>query len=228
MPSASSPVRSKQGPAASRVSTGGGHGKGKGVGHAQLHTRLTIEAHGTLLDMWKALVHLKNTEPDLISMVEWFTFKGGFNTMRPPQMISLNAFDDGDPVKSATKNWVYSDTQSKTLRGVLVMRAKTVHGHIYILEIERRIRHTTDAHGQPKATEESFKGLVTAINDEEQFKQWLPSILSQLRGVKGVVQKLLDDCPDPSSVFNHTSTQNDTLPLEATVRNAIRKVSAER
>lgn len=228
MPSASSPVRSEPGPDASRVSTGDGYGKGKGVGHAQLHTRLTIEAHGTLRGMWDALVHLKNTEPDLISMVEWFTFKDGFSAMGPPRMISLNAFEDDDPINNTIKNWVYSDTQSKTLRGVLVMRAKTVHGHIYILEIERRIRHTADAHGQPKATEESFKGLVTAISDEVQFKQWLPGFLSQLRGVKGIVQKLLDDCPDRSSVFNHTSTEKDTLPLETTVRNAIRKVSAER
>lgn len=69
-------------------------------------------------------------------------------------------------------------------------------------------------------------GMVFVLDDREQFEQWLQIVLSQVRHVKGIVQKLIDNCECPGMVggFKHSTTKADEVPCEASLINALSKV----
>jgi hypothetical protein len=208
---------------ASEFSSGEIHGSGKGVGYASIHARPIMESHGALRDMWNALLFLQKKYPDLIQFVDWFTFEDGFNSSGDPQLIWLQPFDEQNDVVGEIRNWLYLNPASQEPRGVLVARITVDSIPIYILEIQRRPRKKKDQVGNPKDSEESFKGLVFLLDDQNQLEVWLRKVLSEIRYVKGVMQKLAGTCPGKAATFNHAPASTEQVACEAAVLNALQK-----
>lgn len=206
-------------------SSGEPYGAGKGVGHARIHARQIMESHGALRDMWNAMQFLKKKHPELIQSIEWFTFDDGFRTDEEPCLIGLNPFNEESEVQIASdiRSWPYYDIASKVPRGVLLMRVVAGGKTVHFLEIQRRsIKKKTES--GILNSEESFRGFAFVLNDQSQFDVWLHRLLSDIRHVKGVVQRLVGVCPGKAAVFNHTKARSGQVLCEAAVMNALEKI----
>lgn len=212
-------------------STGEPHGDDKGVGYASIHARPVMESQGTLRDMWNALLYYKDKLPQSITSVEWFTFEDGYKYSKEPKVIGVPEFTDQELVDqwlaltTAIKNWPYMDSTTRTeLRGVLVARLKIHNEYVHILEIQRRPRKKKDAKGQVTDSEESFKGFIFKMKNQDNVEEYLRDFLSDVRHVKGIVQHLVSSCPESAATFNHSVANDDRFPCESAVSNALAKM----
>jgi len=218
----------KKGREASSFSSGEAHGRGQGVGYASIHAPAVMESQGTLRDMWNAMQFLAKKRSDLIQSVEWFTFNVGYSQAAEPHLIGLHPFGDDADVNGKIRNWPYMDGPAEAnARGILVARLKTPGKTIHILEIQRRTTVKTDDQGNTAETEESYKGLAFVAENKADVEEWLIRILSEVRYVCGVVDKLAGSCPGISATFNHRATAKDEVPCETTVMNALKKVGVD-
>ena len=209
-------------------STGEPYGSGKGVGQASIHAPITLESQGFLRDMWNALLYLKSAYPTAIHSVSWFTFEDGFSTSPDPRLISLEPFGTDDEVETSVANWVYMDTQTKVLRGVLVIKVHVLDQALYLMELQRR-QPKPRADGSDEASKPpSYKGLVFTLSHQGSFEHWLRQVLSNVRHVEGVVQKLVRHCPGFADTFKHPKAKNENVPCEASVLNAFSKIGVTR
>ena len=170
-------------------STGEPYGSGKGVGQASIHAPITLESQGFLRDMWNALLYLKSAYPTAIHSVSWFTFEDGFSTSPDPRLISLEPFGTDDEVKTSVANWVYMDTQTKVLRGVLVIKVHVLGQALYLMELQRRPPKPRNGGREEGSKPPSYKGLVFTLDHQNSFEDWLRQVLSNVRHAEGVVQK---------------------------------------
>ncbi|EHE6926403.1 hypothetical protein KY019_002687 [Vibrio cholerae] len=212
-------------------STGEPYGGGKGIGYAAIHARPVMESQGTLRDMWNALLYYKDNSPKSITAVEWFTFEDGYKYSEEPKIIGIPEFTEQellDPLHTLTtaiKNWPYMDSTTKTeVRGVLVARLHINNEYVHILEIQRRPRKKKDADGQVRDSEESFKGFIFKIKNQNEIEVYLRDFLSDVRHVKGIVQHLVNRCPGRAATFNHSVANDDRFPCESSVLNALAKM----
>jgi hypothetical protein len=184
-----------------------------------------MESEGVLRDMWNAAVYMEKNRPDTIKSVRWFTFEDGFREDPEPRLIALEPFPEGrTDVSIGIRKWVYHDANLLVPRGVLVVRVDTSAGPVFLLEIQRRRLRRKDKEGTVAESEESFKGMVFVLEHENQLSQWLKRVLSQIRYVRGVVQKLTGDCPGTAHAFKHAPSADEQIPCEAAIKNALRKV----
>jgi|TARA_B100000749_G_C18445820_1_gene474224 hypothetical protein len=209
-------------------STGEPHGSGKGVGQASIHAPITLESQGFLRDMWNALLYLQSAYPETIRGVSWFTFEDGFSTSPDPRLISLEPFEIDEEVETSVANWVYIDTQTKVPRGVLVVRVHVLDQTLYLMEIQRRPPKPRAGGSEEASKPPSYKGLVFTLSHQGSFEQWLRQVLSNVRHVEGVVQKLVGHCPGFADTFKHPKSKKEQIPCEASVLNAFSKVSIGR
>lgn len=205
-----------------KFSGGEPSGTGKGTGSASVSARPVMESKGALRDVWNALLHLKNTRPELVQSVEWFTFEDGFSDKPEPRLIALESF--AEDIVTDTANWSFYDVVGKIPRGALVARVRACGKLVYIVEIQRRPRKKTGDGGELKVSEESYKGLVFVLDDQSEFEPWLKLLLLEIRFVKGIVQRLVRKCPGKAAAFKHASAGNEQVPCESAVLNALKKV----
>lgn len=211
------------------VSSGESFGSGKSTGYASISAKPVLESQGVLRDMWNAMLYLSSVQVGRIKSVEWFTFDDGFSSQLEPKLIGLTPFDDAaterDNIPNATRNWLYMNPQNRCeVRGVLVTRLSVSGQYVYIAEIQRRARTVKDSSDNKKLSEEAYKGLVFVLEDQSEFESWLRSVLAQIRHVKGVVQRLVGECPGYASAFKHNTASTDRVPCESSVLNALNKV----
>ncbi|WP_415258485.1 hypothetical protein [Thauera phenylacetica] len=209
-------------------STGEPHGSGKGVGYASIHACAVLESHGTLRDMWSAVLYLKTCKPDAVKAVEWFTFEDGFKDDPEPKLIAFEPFEeDEEGLDAETTRWPYYDPGLEVLRGALVIRVTVLGEPLYLFEIQRRPVRKKDGLGNFKDGEESFKGLVFRVDGQERLVPWLRTLMNETRRVKGVVARLTGLCAGLADSFKHAPSKDQQRPCEAAVRNALRKVGVE-
>lgn len=208
-------------------SSGDPHGSGKGVGNASIHARTFMESHGTLRDMWNAMLLLKEKTPKLINSVEWFTFESGFSSAVEPKMVGLKPFDKDEKISTEIRNWLFYDVSNKDPRGILIARIVVDGKSIYFIEIERRPRTRKDGDGNAVDTEESFMGFVFVLDDQRQFKLWLGKFLSDVRHAKGIMQKLVGISSGKAAAFKHSTAKDDGVPCETAILSALKKVGVE-
>ena len=208
-------------------SSGEPHSGGKGVGFASIHAIPIMESEGMLRDMWKALHHVKAKQPNLISSVDWFTFEAGFSSSKEPNLIGLQPFDENEEIATDIRNWLYLNVSEEAPRGILIARIIALDKTIYIAEMQRRPRTKRDSAGNVVDTEESFKGFAFMLDEQSQFEFWLGKLLSDIRHVKGIVQKLVARCPGKAASFKHSTVKDDGVPCETAVLNALKKVGVE-
>lgn len=185
------------------ISGGETYGNEKGVGYASIHAVPIFESAGMLSDIWDAIIHLKETRPDLIKAVSWFTIAEGYGTSEPPKLIGLEPFKDSDNVVSAVRRFPFIDQSVPLLRGILVVRLMLQEGPAYIIEIMRKPRKVTTDDGEVREAEESFQGLIFRLQNEDQLIPWLRELLSQIRHEQGVFKRLTGNCPGIADSFSH-------------------------
>lgn len=210
---------------ASAFSSGEPHGSGQGVGYASIHAKTVIESQGMLRNMWNAMLFLKKEFPSQIQSVEWFTFNEGYRDESEPRLIGLQPFDETDKVDGTIRKWPYMDILTlQEIRGILIARIVAQGRPIHIVEIQRRPQKKKSKNGGTKDAEESFKGLAFALDNQNNFEEWLQQLLAEVRRVKGVVQKLVERCPGKAAAFNHSPASSDEVPCKAAVLNALNKI----
>lgn len=210
-------------------STGEPFGSDKGVGHASIHATSVMESEGVLRDMWNAALHWQKSRPDVLKQIHWFTFEDSFSHEIEPKLISLDPFstDEANTVDSQTQKWVYYNFKEQIARGVLILRIITELKTVYLFEVQRRTTMTTAKDGFIRRSEESFKGLVFELNEQDELIAWLRALLSNIRRARGIVQKLTVECPGHAYSFKHSSAQNEQVACEAAIKNALRKVDVK-
>lgn len=200
---------------------GSRRGHKKDIDRAMFNAPIELESRGILRDMWHAVNYLRDVLPDRVTEIHWFTFENGFSSETEPKLIALRPFQHDEVVKKPVRDWPYKSRDSIRLRGALVMHIEIDNESVYILEIERSLRTTPDS---PDRFEAPMKGLVFTLNDQNQLKPWLISVLSKVRLVEGVLDNLELTCNGRYKTFNHRSSDSDTVPCESAVRNALKKM----
>ncbi|WP_448150107.1 hypothetical protein [Labrys miyagiensis] len=193
------------------------HGSGKAVGHYTLNTPSVMESHGAMRDMWNAMQHLGRKYPEAISSVSWFTFQTGFRYDRNVSTIALSPFEPGEPAEPEIRHWLFLDRQVGIPRGVLVARMNVRDRRIDFFEIQRRPRTKKDKNDRPTAGEENFQGLACQLRANDDHEAWVRTFLSRVRHVKGVVKKLVRECPGKAVAFIHKSARDEEVPCEAAI-----------
>lgn len=214
-------------PDVSTVSGGDTSGDGKGVGYASIHAKPIFESNGMLRDMWDAMVHLTQTQPDVVQAVSWFTFVDGFGTASTPSLIALEPFNDDDDVTSEVRRFPYIDPTIPLLRGLLVARLSVPEGATYIVEIMRKPKKVATEDGELKDAEESFQGLVFRLQDDKSLVPWLRELMAKIRYETGVFKRLTGRCPGIAESFSHRLSSKlalDRLPCESIVISALEKL----
>lgn len=214
----------------SAFSSGEPYGGNKDVGHASIHARPVMESHGALRDVWDALLDLRNKNPHLISSVNWFTYEDGFQADLEPSLIPLQPFKDDEEdigIGTETRNWPYYDTKNNIRRGVLIARVIINGKPIYLLEIQRKPCKKTQVDGTKEDSEQSFRGLIFMLDDPRDFEEWLGQLLNRVRYVRGIVARLVGECPGAAATFKHTPAKDEQVPCEAAIRNALSKVGVK-
>ncbi len=210
---------------ASAFSSGDPSSQNQGTGYAAIHAKPVMESLGMVRDMWNAMLSLKEMYPDQVQSVEWFTFEDRYKNATEPKLIGLQPFSDDDLLDTATRKWPYMDvTAFQSVRGILIARIVVQDKPIYILEIQRRPQQKKNKSGGIEAAEESYQGLVFVLDNQNNFQDWLRHLLSEIRFVKGVVQKLTGHCPGKASAFKHSTATSDAMTCESAVLNALGKM----
>lgn len=193
-----------------------------------------VMAHGTLLEMWRALQALQTQHPKHLLRIQWLHADRGFVNDDPPELIALRPFAENEEVKPDVRNWVTRDIKTELPRGVLVLRIeaavpkslekKTIH----VLEIERRMKQRRA--GTKKVDEEAdrFRGLVAVLAPTTDFDRWVRDILSRVRHVVGLVVELESLHPDFIEAFKHSQSRStNKMPFRASALLALKKAGIE-
>ena len=196
---------------------------GESVGQAIYASKPALETHGILLDMWNALLFVRQEHPDAVHSVEWFTIAEGFGTRSPPRLIALPALpsNEDDSAQSAPTGWRRMDPSAAPEdargRGVLVVRVRTREQTLCLVEIERRPRG--------EDAEETFSGLVFPIPGPGDLSTLLRPLLEHLSSESGIFSKALKLSPiEGAKTFAHHRAKSEKVACEAAVRNAFRKM----
>lgn len=210
---------------ASLFSSGASHGNLKGVGYAHIHAKPVLESQGVLRDMWNAMLFLAQQHPRNINSIMWYTMEDGFSDALEPSLIAFEPYEKHKaPKAKTTRYWPYLVPDELTLRGALVMRVRVNGQSIYVVEIQRRSQKKKNEDGSLMDAEESFQGLVFRLDEQNSLNLWLANLLSEARSVRGVLQRLVSQCPGKAATFKHSSASGDQVPCEAAARNALKKV----
>lgn len=214
------------GDGASVYSSGEPHGEEKSVGYASIYAKPIIESNGALTDMWKAILHTKNKYPEKIQSVEWFTFEDGYVSTGTPSLVGLEEIreEDEPQIPTITRNWLYMDVALRKVRGVMIVRMIIEGVAVHVIELQRRPRTKKDLNDKLKESEESFKGFAIVIKNSTEFILWLKRFLSDVRYVRGIVQKLAPLSPGRAEAFTHKPAAHEEVPCEAAVLNALSKM----
>ncbi|WP_196485297.1 hypothetical protein [Burkholderia vietnamiensis] len=193
-----------------------------------------VMAHGTLLEMWRALQILQSEHSAHLHRIQWLHAERGFINDDPPELIALRPFAENEDVRPDVRSWVTRDVKTESPRGILILRIeatapKTQESKtIYVLEIERRIKQSRL--GKTKIDEEadSFRGLVAVLASETNFDEWLRDMLSKIRHVIGRVVELETLHPDMIEAFKHSQSRGtNKTPFRASALLALKKAGIE-
>ncbi|HEY5813873.1 MAG TPA: hypothetical protein VIT91_11020 [Chthoniobacterales bacterium] len=199
------------------------YGDDKGVGYAHISAETILESQGALRDIWNAARYIRDTRPDLIQSVEFFTFERGFSSEAEPRLIPLQKFDECDDGTTAgIRDWVYLHTGA--IRGLLVMRLRAQGSILYLIEVQRGLQKAAYKRGDPECPDETFRGFMCRLFNNDDFEWWLREFLWNVRYAKGVVHRLVADCPGDAGTFKHTPAQDEEVPGEAAVLNGLQKM----
>lgn len=205
---------------ASLFSSGMVEKNGQGVGELSVQTRgiSVMDSEGVVRDLWNALQTLKETKPELIRELEWYTPKNGFSSSSSPEYI---AFAPGSKLMAKLYNWCHTDSYQLHPRGALLIRLTLSDLTAYIVEIERRPPRSQDENAQE---DETFRGVIFTHTEEIDIPTWIEKFMRLARLHEGRVVKFIGEMPGQAFIFKHPSAKNDMHPGFPSVRNALDKI----
>ncbi|WP_155768816.1 hypothetical protein [Burkholderia diffusa] len=193
-----------------------------------------VMAHGTLLEMWRALQTLQSEHPRHLRRVQWLHAERGFISSSPPELIAFKPFAEKEDVKPDIRSWVTRDVKTESPRGILVLRIdatvpKTLENKtVYVLEIERRVKQSRVGKDRIDEEAERFRGLVAVLAPETDFDEWLRDTLSKIRHVVGHVVELETLHPDMIEAFKHSQSRGtNKTPFRASALLALKKAGVD-
>lgn len=210
---------------ASRYSAGQCSGSGKGIGYASIHSsstqnfnqNTTILSTGILLSIWNAALILKSTNN--IQSVEWYTFKHGFQNNGTPILIPLSERSTGEN-KEKIKKWAFFDIDSNEIRGIQVLCIKCSHEISYVIEIQRKEINKTRNTQAIEKREQSFKGLIFKLKNQNDLNSTLDEILSEIEKNKRITKGMINKPGSTSSTFIHKEGDKNQ-PYVSTIKKAL-------
>lgn len=214
--SANTGRRGPKPPEATSHSTGRGAGSGKQTGKLQLVADAPLESHGVLRDIWRALHDIAASNAQ-ISDLHWYTPSEGFNAKDEPMLITLSPHMD-DQLPGKTLNWVYIDSKTKQLRGVLMIRIKIAGTNYFLIELQRKKTGVEEK-------EESFAGVLflSHLLNRDELNDFIEAFCSRIRFRHGVVRDLKSLFPNDTKFFNHR-LHEETVLYRRVLINAFRDV----
>ncbi|WP_460149518.1 hypothetical protein [Pseudomonas sp. S3_E10] len=214
--SANTGRRGPKPPEATSHSTGCGAGSGKQTGKLQLVADAPLESHGVLRDIWRALHDIAASNAQ-ISDLHWYTPSEGFNAKDEPMLITLSPHMD-DQLPGKTLNWVYIDSKTKQLRGVLMIRIKIAGTNYFLIELQRKKTGVEEK-------EESFAGVLflSHLLNRDELNDFIEAFCSRIRFRHGVVRDLKSLFPNDTKFFNHR-LHEETVLYRRVLINAFRDV----
>lgn len=227
------PAKSTPKEQSEQYSPGERYGSRRGTGVASIHTETILESNGVARDVWEALLHLRETMPNQVIAVGWYSADTKqVNFSAEPSMAALWQFSEDEAnahkLKPAHQRWVYLNDEK--LRGVLVSFVRTTTGSAYLFEIERRQRTRTSDEGQEFSDEEALCGLVVSTPSSIHPGAWIPRVLDGIRLARGVMKRVLKYCPQDQTLahyYRHPTSSTDQISGHSTVINALGKVGIE-
>ncbi|EOX3183658.1 hypothetical protein ACIMOF_04150 [Escherichia coli] len=207
------------GESASTFSPGSAGKNDQLVGELSVQTRgnNVLDSEGVVRDFWNALILLKDTRPELIQSVEWYTPERGFSASPHPEYI---AFEPGHSA-TAIYNWCHTDVNQGMKRGVLFIRIRFPEKTAYVAEIERRPSRNKDENAHE---DDSFRGVIFTPDQETDVHQWIKTFMEKAPPVSGRVVRFIGEMPGPAYPFKHTLAKNAPHPGFTAVRNAFKKI----
>jgi len=164
-------------------SAGEAYGTGKGIGKAEMKSDIVIESHGMLRDFWDALLMLSKTEPYFIQKVEFFS-NCVFIEGNKPTLVAFKVLYESDKLfELCASPWGYLNVREGRLRGVLIARVIANDSYVYFIEIQRRMR--LDESKEDVVKEESYRGVVFRLNNDDEFLPPITMIMRNLVENKG-------------------------------------------
>ena len=135
--------------------------------------------------------------------------------------------DTDRKIPSRTRTWIYADSARTKMRGLLVMRIFVNSVAVHILEIERKLRKKKSDAEHERDEEGPLRGFALVLDDQTQFEDWLEDFVFEVPYVRGIVQELEAYCPGRAYAFVHRPSDSDSIPWQATVRNALKNVGIQ-
>ncbi|KAB0486508.1 hypothetical protein BVK86_11125 [Pseudomonas reinekei] len=179
---------------------GEGQGTDKGVGSVVFYTEHKWERQGDLKDIWEACGRMADKYP-LITSVQWFTFKRGYQQIGPPELELLRPMEDTN-VSPKVRNWAYLDVREKVLRGLLIIRIRADSRSFFLIESQRRPRFVSEKKSDDA---KGHQGLLLEINaSRTDTEQALREVCSSIRYVEGQVKNMRLEAGFPKTTFNHS------------------------
>jgi len=209
-----------------RLFSGGeSYGSGTGVGYAMYKSEQIMESQGKLRDIWNALLWFHDNYPDTIGHPESFTYEGKFSDNPEPMLLAYQAFDgDTTDITRSVRSWPFFSVQDGVMRGALLARIKVGDENIHFIEIQRRIKITEDDSGNDVFNEESFRGLVFKLKDNNGLNDWIDDFMNLSRSTEGLLAGIAPKCPGTAELYKHNTAQAENITCEAAIRNAFRKM----
>lgn len=209
------------------------HGSASNTGRASIHTDVVLRSEGAVRDVWDALVYLKETYPEFITAVGWYSSKKKSFVMddATPKAVRLQLFDD-EQVKTLKREiwtWVYRDPKhpQPEPRGVLICYVATEARAACLFEVERRLVHRTAEDGSTYLDEEKYSGLVARPPRDGTLEDWINKILGSIRIESGVMERALNHNLGAAWFYRRSSSAHNQVAGHSTVINALGKAGIE-
>lgn len=203
-------------------------GPGKGIGLARFVSDIELEPKGALRDLWNGLQHLQSQHPEILTVLNWFSFEGTTSprTTQEFKLLSLGFPEDvkgGKSLSARATKWVYMYPDEPTKpRGVLVVEVGSPLAHGYVFEVQRRIMSKDSDKG---AKEEPYCGLTIKAPAGKPPADWIPEVLFQIAEAEGIMKTALANLPSlDGQDYRRSFSSSDEVAGQSTATNALSKL----
>lgn len=225
-------ARGARGPAAQAADVsapGQVSGSAKGIGLAHFVSDIELEPQGALRDLWNGLRHLQSQNPEVLTVLGWFSFEGHGtrNSGEELKLISLGFAETearGMALSAPAMKWVYMHLDEPTKpRGVLIIEVGSPLTHGYLFEVQRR--QISSAASDDEEKEEPYCGLAVKPPAGRSPPEWIPDVLFQIAEAKGRMKKALASLPTlDGRDYRRSSSSSDEVPGQSTATKALDKL----
>lgn len=215
-------------PHSHKVSAGTAYGNNKDVSEVLTHSKQEVKSIDQIWNMWKSLTSYAKDHPDIIRGIYHYSIGTGFRDHGTPQLINFpltHKKHDADMTSNkklidSKKNGiqrfpiVYGNPPKR--RGFLLLKVALTNHHFYIIEIQQR----------NDITSESFAGLAFWKEADEDFDNFLFSLLEKIKLANGHVTELAKRWEGGKAfAYRHKASNKANFTFENVVQTILLQMS---